>query len=302
MITSANLTETAFTKRREIGVLLDATESADTINVFESWWNDLAADVSDDAITKWEKCDSPSASEHEGVGLATLWPLPQPPNESLFLQSERGERDFAGYRNFLKHYQEFAQQYEAVQRMWVDAPLYLETDAFLNYLFHDAEGTPSFDFYVNRQPRKLGKAERGAEIAMWVPKFAAWVNRSDDVRWRERYSELVQRLLAKDRIDDLTLGDAKEVVDCLNCMNARKLNKYKFLNPSNNHIDAIQKAWKTLLHSAAREEERMQECNDALRFFGTSSVQELLGWFYPRQYPIRNNNSDAGLRFFGFGV
>jgi len=23
----------------------------------------------------------------------------------------------------------------------------------------------------------------------------------------------------------------------------------------------------------------MQECNDALRFFGTASVQELLGWF-----------------------
>jgi hypothetical protein len=56
------------------------------------------------------------------------------------------------------------------------------------------------------------------------------------------------------------------------------------------------------LAGGAPEEERMQACNDTLRFFGTSSVQELLGWFYPERYPIRNNNSDAGLRFLGFRV
>ena len=64
LITSANLTET-FTKRREIGALLDAAESVDAIDVFESWWNSLAAEISEHAIAEWERCASPSAPELE---------------------------------------------------------------------------------------------------------------------------------------------------------------------------------------------------------------------------------------------
>jgi hypothetical protein len=128
------------------------------------------------------------------------------------------------------------------------------------------------------------------------------VTSAQDVHWRERYAATVKQLLGKDRIDDLTASEAKQVVDCLNCMNARQLNKYKFLNPTNNTIEIIRKAWKHLLHGYGKEEERMRACDDALRFFGTSSVQELLGWYYPERYPIRNNNSDAELRFFGYRV
>jgi len=85
-------------------------------------------------------------------------------------------------------------------------------------------------------------------------------------------------------------------------MHSQQLIRHKFLNPANNELEAIQKAWKTLLHGHGKPEQRMQECNDSLRFFGTSSVQELLGWYYPKEYPIRNSNSDAGLRFFGYAV
>lgn len=42
IVTSANLTATAFTKRYEMGVLLSASVSADAIAVFESWWHDKA--------------------------------------------------------------------------------------------------------------------------------------------------------------------------------------------------------------------------------------------------------------------
>jgi hypothetical protein len=85
-------------------------------------------------------------------------------------------------------------------------------------------------------------------------------------------------------------------------MYAQRLIGYKFLNPANNDIKKIRTAWKVLLHGKDKPEQRMQECNDALQFFGTSSVQELLGWYYPDTYPIRNSNSDAGLRFFGYRV
>jgi hypothetical protein len=119
---------------------------------------------------------------------------------------------------------------------------------------------------------------------------------------RETFSNLIKELLAKDRIDVLTIEEVKQVADCLNCMNARQLNKFKFLQPHNNEIGKIRSAWRDLLFGGGSVETRMQNCDASLQWFGPSSVQELLGWFYPDAFPIRNSNSDAGLRFFGFRV
>lgn len=85
-------------------------------------------------------------------------------------------------------------------------------------------------------------------------------------------------------------------------MGSLKLIRHKFLNPANNEIDDIRAAWRVLIHGKEKPESRMRECSERLKFFGTSSVQELLGWYYPKQFPIRNSNSDAGLRFFGYRV
>jgi hypothetical protein len=209
---------------------------------------------------------------------------------------------FASYRNFLQCYKELAQEYEERQRLWPDAPLFIETDTFLNYLFHEAEGRPAFAFHDSRELRNLTKSERHEELARWASRFANWLRSASDETYRVQNAQLIRRLLAKDRIDALTRDEVRQVIDCLYCMNSQQLIKHKFLNPSNNDLEAIQKAWKVLLHGADKLEQRMQECDDNLKFFGRSSVQELLGWFYPDSYPIRNSNSDAGLRFFGYRV
>jgi hypothetical protein len=85
-------------------------------------------------------------------------------------------------------------------------------------------------------------------------------------------------------------------------MGARQLNKYKFLNPSNNSIEVVRSAWSDLLFGKDGEDQRIRSCDARLRFFGSSSIQELLGCFYPEKYPLRNSNSDSGLKFFGFDV
>ena len=85
-------------------------------------------------------------------------------------------------------------------------------------------------------------------------------------------------------------------------MGARQLNKHKFLNPQNNELETICDAWAKLLFSEGTEDERIRACDERLRFFGPSSIQELLGCYYPEQYPLRNSNSDSGLKFFGFDV
>jgi len=300
IVTSANLTGTGFTKRREIGILLDAEESADVMKVFNAWWG-LAKEIPQDSIAEWERSPKDSGAD-EGVGLPTLWSLPARPSTDLFASGDRSDRDFASYRQFLQHYKQLAHAYERVQRLWPEAPRFLEIDALLNYLFHDAKGIPSFAYYTQREPRALTDSVRTAEIERWAGAFANWVQRSSHSRWREERAATVQKVLARDRIDDLDRAEVQEVVDCLNCMMSHRLNRHKFLNPANNELTAIRGAWKELVHGKGREEERMQRCKDALRFFGTSSVQELLGWYYPDRYPIRNENSDAGLRFFGFRI
>ncbi len=154
IVTSANLTETAFTKRREIGILLGATESNEIITIVNTWWDNFASEISPDTVEKWPGT-SEFTPEAEGDGLPTLWGLPHKPLDSLFASSGKTARDFASYRNFLKHYNELAQEYATVQRLWPNAPLFIEMDAFLNHLFHEAEGTPARTFYEERNPRTL---------------------------------------------------------------------------------------------------------------------------------------------------
>jgi hypothetical protein len=166
IVASANLTETGFTKRREIAVLLGGPEATDTISLFKTWWETLAQELTPESIEQLE-IEKPSdfSPEREGAGLPVLWPLPPKPDGALFEAPGGAEGGFASYQRFLKHYNEFAAAYAGVQRLWPDAPLFLETDAFLNYLFHEAEGKPSFEFYSKREPRCPAGNVRNATAA-----------------------------------------------------------------------------------------------------------------------------------------
>jgi hypothetical protein len=75
LITSANLTDTAFTKRHEIGIFLDEEQSAKTISIFSKWWTDAEV-VSNIIIKKYKNSKSQSSEEASGSKLKPLWNLP----------------------------------------------------------------------------------------------------------------------------------------------------------------------------------------------------------------------------------
>ena len=52
LLSSANLTKTAFSKRHEVGVLLDESEAQDVIALFQYWWRSKAASVPEGWIDK----------------------------------------------------------------------------------------------------------------------------------------------------------------------------------------------------------------------------------------------------------
>jgi hypothetical protein len=302
LLTSANLTETAFTKRREIGTLLSAEESAEAIQIFETWWR-LAQDLDASVLSELEKSGNIEVfPEPEGEGLTPLWPLPSRPPAEQFAGSREIQR-ISNYRQFLKNYRDISSIYESVQRVWPDAPLFLEVDAFLNYLFHEADGRPSFAFYGHVPKNNMDASGRVVEITARAPYFARWcADHPEEQSDRMDRLTTVQALLRKERIDELSWEDARSVANRLHAMCSMQLNKYKFLNPSNNSIEAVRSAWSDLLFGKDDEDRRIKSCDARLHFFGTSSIQELLGCFYPQKYPLRNSNSDAGLKFFGFDV
>lgn len=302
LLTSANLTETAFTKRREIGTLLNVEESVEAIQIFETWWR-LAQDLDVSVIAELEKSGNTEVfPEPDGTNLKPLWPLPSRPSAEQFAGSKETERA-SNYRQFLKNYRDISSIYESVQRVWPNAPLFLEVDAFLNYLFHEADDRPSFAFYGDIPKNNMDAGSRIEEITERAPHFAQWclVHPEEQTDRMDRLTT-VQALLQKQRIDELSWEDARSVADRLHAMGARQLNKHKFLNPSNNSIEMVRSAWSDLLFGKDSEDQRIKSCDNRLRFFGTSSIQELLGCFYPEKYPLRNSNSDSGLKYFGFDV
>jgi len=157
------------------------------------------------------------------------------------------------------------------------------------------------------KPRRLDADSREKEIGMYAQMFENWLSSGeasdvDSPQWRPQRARVVENKLTRTRIMNISRDDVKDVVECLNCMNSNALNKTRFLNPKNNKLELIVKTWNDLLHGGGLLETRMSECHKRLRWFGRSSIQELVGFFYPDQYPLRNSNSNAGLRFFGYDV
>ena len=304
LITSANLTGTAFSKRYEVGGFLSTEESKQLIELYESWWNETAKDIP----VNWSESLSPQEDEQKsqeekgGKTLPELWKLPKAPH----ISHEGKPQNFLDYGYFRDRYHDFAKKYSTVQRISPDMPLYLEVDAFLDFLFH--HGTrPSFKYRRIRgkpllPPRELSSEEKVKEIQRYAPLFRQWVEDGHDIIWRQSSSRLIRKKLKANNITSLQRHEVAEVVEQLNCMNSLPLNKTRFLNPQNNDINTIRSAWSQLLYGEEGLQKRMAQCKQDLRYFGNSSVQELLGFFAPDEYPIRNSNSNAGLRFFGYDV
>jgi hypothetical protein len=300
LITSANLTRKAFTQRYEAGVFLDAQESTKVVNFFEEWWkvaNDpprgwIAKLVPKGKTQKKNKQDEPNSSAPRN--LNTLPPLPQQPAHGTV----------GDYEVFRKRYQELAGIYRKVGRIWPKVPLYLEVDAFLNYLFHEAPGRPSNKYQQSkRPPRKLTPAQRLKDMKSQAAAFATFAKTKPGyMADRVKRSQTVRTLLNRSRIARLSRSEAKQVVDVFHCLGSRPHHKTNFLKSANNDLQTIKNQWQRVLYPNGSLEAAMHQCIRVLKGFGKSSVQELLGWFDPDKYPIRNLNSNAGLRYFGYDV
>ncbi|PIV58200.1 MAG: hypothetical protein COS14_10860 [Bacteroidetes bacterium CG02_land_8_20_14_3_00_31_25] len=89
------------------------------------------------------------------------------------------------------------------------------------------------------------------------------------------------------------------VLDQLNGLGSYPWNKDKIIN--NNSLKELRHALNVLVNSKQLLAARMTDCNN-LKGLGSSSMNEILGFTYPNEYPLINKNSNSGLRFFGYNI
>ena len=285
LVTSANLTGTAFLCRYEMGIATD--ETTDVEKTFLKWWNNATQ------VNSLPQKQQKALMEYQD-GHAFKKKFKAQPYTS-------GKQD--KYESMCEKYISFAKLYEKVTgrnpQMVADGyTLLQEVDYLFNYLYHDHPSTPSYGQKVARQ---LTTKQSESAIKKYFKDMCDWYVK-DPQHWRLERTKKIQKFLDPKAINKLTWNDAKEVVFCLHCLSSYPINRTKFLNPQNNSINDIRECWQQLLHSGSIDSSKIKYVTDRLSNFGLSSIYELIGWYYPNKYPLMNNNSHCGMRFFGYTI
>ena len=290
-ITSANLTGTAFSKRYEICEFFTIKGNHEIIDVFKQWWT-----ASKKVDTSWQPKHAPKepgSEEGNTAGLKKLWDLPE---------SMVKVRNFKDYQDNIIQYNHFLKLYQSdTERLIPDVSAYHELDAFFDYLFHSDPIAPS-KVHLTEEKRNLTDAQRMSELQRYKRKFERFLEANPRRQNYRRRIALIQEKLKLQEIANLDRNSLPEVIDCLHPMESHALNRYRFLNPDNNKLKTIKKAFQILLHDDRPIEERMELCNSSLNYFGKSCIKELVAWYYPDQYPIMNRNTNSGMKFFGYDI
>ena len=299
LLTSANLTGTAFSKRYESGIFLAGQPARDAVALFKSWWRQ-GKSVHEEHLKDKRRTKNGDPGDPDGNVLVQRTPLP-PDAKDASLPSDT----FGDYDTFLECFQNLASIYKKSPRAWLKSELYFELDGFLNFLYWHAPGRPSRK-YSRKRPETLSDAQRRAKIAKYATAFrhacTGDSQSADSSTWRTDSSRSVRRLLKKNVLHGLTRSEIKDLLRYTNSMSSYALNIRKVVNPRNNKLEEIRETLRELVNEERPIQPRMADCSRRVFGLGSSTIQELVGFYYPGKYPLRNKNTNCGLRFFGYEV
>jgi len=287
LVTSANLTKTAFSKRHEIGMLYSSVEAKQTIRIFNEWWN-KSEDIDKEKLNKIFSVKNTS-KEDIRTALPDIYNLPNEPG--IFVKNP-----FLQYDRIVLDYEDFSKKYSSIQRIWTKQPLYFEIDGFLDYLYHK-ETKPSKD-YATKAPRVLTDKLQIKEIEKWALRFKKWAKEQPNNDWRLENSQIINKKLSPKSVKSLTKAEILEVLLQTNAGKSRRKNPNLVINT--NKISDIRNSLDILVNANNLElAERFSHCIE-INGLGPSMMNELLGFYDPDKYPLINKNSICGLRFFGY--
>lgn len=290
LITSANLTGTAFSKRYEVGV--DSVDIHEAEAFFMSIWDNPKARI----ITSWKKGKKQNQFDFEDGqnGYDLLNKLPR-----YSAETQRMDR----YHEKCSRYIEFAEKYNQItgrcQAMVKDGfTLLQEVDYLFNYLEHEDGISKSLDQVQSRK-----SSEQSSLVKRYFKKISNHysANRERELR-RVESAKLVKRLTSSSKIKTITAQEARMVLDTFNCFGlGTDMHGHASQFLRDNTLADIRTKWDELLNNGEITAEKVSNCCQ-LRHFGKSSVSELIAWRFPDTYPIMNTCSKKGLWFFGVDV
>ena len=287
LVSSANLTGTAFSKRYEIGT--------DDVNIseVETFFNSLWENKKTKLVTSWSKGKKQSQIEFEdgGVGYDKLMNLPT-------YSARMGKMD--KYLAQCSKYKTFAKNYEKITgrcRDMVDDGFTLlqEVDYLFNYLEHVV--------CVSKELTKIQQrteSTRNSLIKKYFKEISTHYeqNRNYELR-RINSTKLVKKLTSPSRIKTISAKEVRTVLDTFNCFGlGRDMHGHASNFIKKNSLSDIRCHWDALLNHGDITSEKVNECCK-LRHCSDSSVSELIAWRFPDKYPIMNTCSKKGLWFFG---
>lgn len=282
LLTSANLTGMAFSARHEVGQVVSSLEQV--VKLFDQWWKKAQA------VSSVPKSLPKSLADRED--------LPKPKRLYKLPQYTSGASD-----QFLKkcdQFKEFASLYESVtgrnQQMVDDGfSLYEEVDYFFNYLYHDHPDKPSKEY--TEDVRSLTSSKVKQEIRRY---FKIMSYESKKEQWRLERRNRIRKILPFKAVDSPREEEIEEVLKRLHSVCSYGWTKSNILDE--NDPRRIARAWNKLINAPFINAQLIKEVIAEIKYFGMSSVCELIGWYYYDTYPKINRNSESGMRFFGYTI
>lgn len=290
LVSSANLTGTAFSKRYEIGT--------DDVNIseVETFFNSLWENKKTQLVTSWSKGKKQSQIEFEdgGVGYDKLTNLPT--YSAGMGKMDKYLAQCSKYKTFAKSYEKFTGR---CRDMVGDGfALLQEVDYLFNYLEHVV--------CVSKELTKVQQrteSTRNSLIKKYFKEISTHYeqNRNYELR-RINSTKLVKKLTSPSRIKTISAKEVRTVLDTFNCFGlGTDMHGHASKFISENSLDDIRFHWDALLNHGDITGEKVYECRK-LRHCGDSSISELIAWRFPDKYPIMNTCSKKGLWFFGVDV
>ena len=285
LVTSANLTGAAFLGRYEMGFATNDVKEVEL--TFKRWWSKATV-----VFTLSKKPKKSLVDYQDG---------------HLFKRKFKAQPYVNGiqdkYEAKCKKYESFAKLYEEItgrnQQMVKDGfTLLQEIDFLFNFLYHGHRRKLSRGL---KAAKRLSESQRNKDIKTYFKEMCKYYA-EDPQKWKLQKTEDIRRILSSKAIKKIGWTDVEDVIDCLYSLSSYPINRTKFLNPKNNSINTIRDCWNKLLHTGDIDWAKIKYVNDSLRNFGLSSIYELISRYYPDKYPLMNNNSDCGMRFFGYTI
>lgn len=287
MVSSANLTGTAFSKRYEIGT--------DDVNIseVETFFNSLWENKKIKFVTSWSKGKKQSQIEFEdgGVRYDKLTTLPT-------YSAGMGKMD--KYLAQCSKYKAFARTYEKITgrcRDMVDDGFTLLQE--VDYLFYYLEHVACVSKKLTKVQQRT-ESTRNSLIKKYFKEISTHYeqNRNYELR-RINSTKLVKKLTSPSKIKTISAKEVRTVLDTFNCFGlGRDMHGHASNFIKKNSLIDIRYHWDALLNHGDITSEKVNECCK-LRHCSDSSVSELIAWRFPDKYPIMNTCSKKGLWFFG---